>query len=81
MGYEGALKNLGLPTLLTAISIILMVWEASWITYYRFFHPLSKVPGPYLASISEFYRFYHNYIRRGALYREFDRLHDKYGRS
>lgn len=39
---------------LAALSIIglLVVYEAGWIVYSRCFHPLSKIPGPWLASVS-----------------------------
>ena len=72
-------KGFGFPTLLSGIAVSLMFWEVGWIIYYRYFHPLARVPGPYLASVSELYRFYHNFIRKGALYHEFDRLRDQYG--
>ncbi len=36
------------------------------IIYLRSFHPLAKVPGPFLASITELYRFYYDYIKNGS---------------
>ena len=72
-------KDLGLATFLTGVVISLLFWEIGWIIYCRYFHSLARVPGPYLASISEIYRFYYNYIRKGALYLEFDKLKEQYG--
>jgi len=79
MDVKGFFRDVGLPTLFTSILVSLVVWEAGWIIYYRFFHPLAKVPGPFLGSVSELYRFYHNFIRKGALYHEFDKLRERYG--
>lgn len=42
-----------------------------------FYHGLNKIPGPFLASITSWWRFYHAYKRRHE--REYIRLHEKYG--
>jgi len=79
MDPKAMFKDLGLATLLTGVVVSLLFWEIGWIIYCRYFHSLARVPGPYLASISELYRFYHNFIRKGALYLEFDKLREQYG--
>ncbi|KAK0620047.1 benzoate 4-monooxygenase cytochrome P450 [Immersiella caudata] len=64
-----------LPKLLFSFFLLLV----TYILYNCFFHPLASVPGPFLAKFSELYRFYHNFIRHGSLYTQFDALKAKYG--
>lgn len=45
--------------------------------YYRFFHPLSKFPGPFWASISRLWIAYHN-LKEDELYLIL-KLHQEYG--
>lgn len=47
------------------------------IVYYRFFHPLSKFPGPFWASVTRLWVAYHN-IKGDEPYVEHE-LHKKYG--
>ncbi|PSS24952.1 hypothetical protein M430DRAFT_114266 [Amorphotheca resinae ATCC 22711] len=47
------------------------------IVYYRFFHPLSKFPGPFWASVTRLWVAYHN-IKEDERFVEYD-LHKKYG--
>ena len=47
------------------------------IVYYRFFHPLSKFPGPFWASVTRLWIAYHN-IKEDEPYVEHE-LHKKYG--
>ncbi|GAB1315620.1 hypothetical protein MFIFM68171_05830 [Madurella fahalii] len=55
-------------------------WLISRVIYSRYLHPLAHVPGPFWASISELYRFYHNFAGgNGALYLQFEGLREKYG--
>lgn len=39
-------------SLLYYLSLALVLYEAGWIVYCRFFHPFSSIPGPFLASFS-----------------------------
>ncbi|KAK4448316.1 Trichodiene oxygenase [Podospora aff. communis PSN243] len=68
-----------LPTLLSSLFLLLVTYFLTAAIYNRFFHPLASIPGPFLASISELYRFHHNFIRRGSLYTQFDALRATYG--
>ncbi|KAI1751863.1 cytochrome P450 [Xylaria castorea] len=44
-----------LPAVLCYALILLVTYLAVYSTYQRFFHPLSKYPGPFLASLSDAY--------------------------
>lgn len=50
----------------------------SQIVYYRFFHPLSKFPGPFWASVTRLWIAYYNL--RGDEYLVEHELHKTYGR-
>ena len=47
------------------------------IVYYRFFHPLSKFPGPFWASVTRLWVAYHCY--RADEHTKLLELHKKYG--
>jgi len=55
----------------------LVVYWIVWIIYARYFHPLSKVPGPCLASVSRLW--YMCQIARGDMEYTQRRLHAQYG--
>ncbi|TGZ79934.1 cytochrome P450 [Ascodesmis nigricans] len=57
----------------------LVCWFLGLAIYRVYFHPLSRFPGPTAAKLTEFYRFYWNYVRKGGLVFEVERLHAKYG--
>ncbi|KKK12933.1 hypothetical protein ARAM_006916 [Aspergillus rambellii] len=48
-----------------------------WVIYYRLLHPLSKVPGPFLASVSPFVQLYHGL--QGDRHLWIHDLHQRYG--
>lgn len=50
---------------------------AIYIVYYRYFHPLSKYPGPFLASFSNLWKAYHLYKLR--MPEDLQQLHGVYG--
>ncbi|KAK5655705.1 hypothetical protein OQA88_5638 [Cercophora sp. LCS_1] len=70
--------EISVRALLLAGASLATAWLASRVIYNRYFHPLAHVLGPFLASVSEPYRFYHNFAN-GALYLQFEGLRDKYG--
>lgn len=49
------------------------------IVYYRFFHPLSKFPGPFWASVTRLWIAYHN-LKEDERFVEYE-LHKKYGNN
>lgn len=66
----------GVPTLAYyAISISLLL--AVYIAYYRCIHPLSKYPGPFLASFTNLWKAYHLY--KLHMPEDLQRLHEVYG--
>jgi hypothetical protein len=71
--------NASLPRIPLVFSLSIAIYVIGWIVYCRFFHPLARVPGPFLASITEFYRFYYNFIKSGRYYMKFDEFVEKYG--
>jgi len=79
MKLTSSLPDVQFQTLAASLCLIIAGWVITLTIYNRFFHPLARVPGPALASVSELYRFYYNYIRRGSLYLQFDSLKAKYG--
>lgn len=54
---------------------ILVAYIASICVYRRFFHPLSKVPGPFLPAVTKLYQSFYN--RR--FYLQIEKLHQRYG--
>lgn len=63
----------------TYIGIALVILVVGRITYLRYFHPLAHVPGPFWASVTELHRFYHNWIKNGTHYRQFEKYQVQYG--
>ncbi|KIW60511.1 hypothetical protein PV05_00723 [Exophiala xenobiotica] len=60
------------------LSLVALVgYWICWIIYARHFHPLSKIPGPWLASVSRLW--YMQQIARGDMQDTQRRLHAKYG--
>lgn len=49
------------------------------ICYRLFFHPLAKIPGPFLPATTRLYLWYHNAVKEGLYYKKIDDMHDKYG--
>jgi len=68
--FEFALNNK-----LSLLSVVVLVQIVTVCIYRRFFHPLAKIPGPFLPAVTKLYQSYHN--RR--YYLEIERLHSKYG--
>lgn len=61
----------------SALLAIVSLFLLAYIVYQRHFHPLSRFPGPYLASLTNFYRFHHEL--RGDLPTVLHSAHQKYG--
>ncbi|KFY83897.1 hypothetical protein V500_09804 [Pseudogymnoascus sp. VKM F-4518 (FW-2643)] len=58
----------------------LVIYVTSLVVYRRWFHPLSKVPGPFWASITHFYIVKYNlFSERSQFYLQVEKLHLKYG--
>ena len=65
---------------LTKISLVPLYFIALAI-YRLYFHPLSKIPGPKLAALTDYWELYQDFFREetGHLFIELDSLHDRYG--
>ncbi|KAK0115636.1 hypothetical protein ONS95_000093 [Cadophora gregata] len=71
MDLESNVYFLALPAL--------VVYLCAVILGRLFFHPLSKIPGPKLASITRSYIFYYNATGGSRFYLQVEKLHEKYG--
>ena len=58
---------------------VLLAWQIGIFIYRRYLSPLATVPGPFLASFSDIYYFYHQFIKEGTLYLQYERLKEQYG--
>lgn len=63
----------------TYVALSLVAWLLGTIAYRLFFHPLAKVPGPKIASVTRLYLFYYNSMKDGTLYLQIEKLHEIYG--
>lgn len=76
-GYMSSARDImGNWSYVMVFAVILLLWFSS-IIHTVFFHPLSRVPGPWLATFSEAWRS-HKYFR-GTWHQDVVLLHRKYG--
>ncbi|KAF2099235.1 cytochrome P450 [Rhizodiscina lignyota] len=71
------LSHIPLPWLLSLPVVLLITWGLAYLIYQRTFAPLSKVPGPFWASLSPVWKLY--YISKGTFHERILELHRKYG--
>jgi cytochrome P450 len=57
------------------LAFVIIIQIATKCIYHRFFHPLAKIPGPFLPAVTKLYQSYHNC----RYYLEIERLHQQYG--
>ena len=66
-----------LPVVIPAFLAAYVCYYLCWIVYSRLFHPYHDIPGPFLASISSWWRWYAvRYSIEGSLHH---RIHERYG--
>lgn len=66
--------------LLAVMSVALLVYLVTVLIYRAFFHPLSHIPGPFLASITYLYQFKYNLLsKNSSFYLQIEKLHNQYG--
>lgn len=76
------LSNVHLWFSLASVTAIVLVVIAIYKAVYRLqFSPLSKIPGPRLASLSTWYQIYYNVYLPGQLTLHIEDLHKQYGRN
>jgi len=72
------LSVLPLQTLTAVALVAFVIYSLGWITYSRFFYPFHDIPGPFLASITSWHRWYS--LRYGVRDNLHEGFHEKYGR-
>lgn len=60
-----------------AVLVAPLIYVVCLVIYRRYFHPLSKIPGPFLPAVTTLYQTYYN----REYFLEVERLHRKYGIS
>ncbi len=62
--------------------VLLTVREVALIVYRLYFHPLARIPGPRLASATQWYEFYYDVLKwpGGQYWLEVDKMHERYGK-
>jgi len=66
--------------LLAVFSVALLLYLVTALIYRTFFHLLSHVPGPFLASITYLYQFKYNLLgKNSSFYLQIERLHNQNG--
>jgi hypothetical protein len=71
-----------LLVLLFGLSTVVTVWLISVAVFRRFFHPLAKIPGHFLAAITHFYIVKFNLFGpRSQFYLQVEKLHREYGKQ
>ncbi len=68
---------LSLPVIAPLLIAAYVLYTACWVIYIRHFHPYRDIPGPYLASISTWWRWYA--VRYSIESNLHHALHEKYG--
>ncbi|KAM0705953.1 hypothetical protein Q7P35_007313 [Cladosporium inversicolor] len=70
-----AIMGSGSDHLLTLLLSIVLIHITTTCIYRRYFHPLAKIPGPFLPAVTKLYQSYFNC----RYYLEIERLHQIYG--
>jgi hypothetical protein len=63
--------------LLPSPALLLIVPLLAYVLYQCYLSPLAKVPGPFVAKLTQLYLAY--ITRRGRLHRDYVDIHEKYG--
>lgn len=66
---------------LLVVSIAFLLYAGVTVFWRLFFHPLRKIPGPWLAAATSWYEFYQDVVLDGHYVKEYPKLHAKYGQS
>ncbi|GIJ98273.1 hypothetical protein Aspvir_000389 [Aspergillus viridinutans] len=61
------------------ILTVLSAWALAVVVARLVFHPLRKVPGPWMASLTTWYEFYYDVILGGVYVKQVLKLHERYG--
>lgn len=68
-------------TIAAALTIAFIVYGVALAIYRLFFHPLSKIPGPWLAAATQWYETYYELVPNGGgmFTKSIKKMHDQYG--
>ena len=77
MAFSDLAPNFSVAFAIKFLLASLVVYETAWIVYACFFHPLRKVPGPFLASVSRIWIIWN--VTRADCEKTQRRLHAQYG--
>ncbi|KAJ2902832.1 glycosyl hydrolase family 31 [Zalerion maritima] len=75
---QHAAVDIDQATFVLASASLFLLYGTVLITYRRFFHPISHIPGPWLAT-TRLYKYYYDGMLGGRFYHEMERLHKIYG--
>ncbi|KAJ6782774.1 hypothetical protein PWT90_04131 [Aphanocladium album] len=76
---EAFLLILTWQNILLASVLGTVVYIVALVIYRLFYSPVAAFPGPFLAKVTHWYEFYHNFIRTGMYYEEIRKMHERYG--
>lgn len=68
-------SRLASPLLWYGLAILTVGYVAAVVVYRRFFHPLAKIPGPFLPAVTTLYQLYYY----GRYHKQIEKLHQEYG--
>lgn len=85
LGISMAIASiLNFPVTITgwAIAVVAVfgVYSIALVAQRLWFHPLSKIPGPWYARVSYWYEFYQDIILGGEYVKNYPEIHAKYGK-
>ncbi|KAH8647763.1 cytochrome P450 [Xylariales sp. PMI_506] len=60
-------------------AIAALTYVFGLVVYRLYFSPLASFPGPFMAKVTHWYEFYHNFWRTGKYYETIRDMHEKYG--
>ncbi|KAL1708582.1 cytochrome P450 [Schizophyllum commune] len=86
-GIDGYLLSIGVnsetitrrSTEIVKVVALARVADAAWTGNSRYFHPLSRVPGPFVAALTDYYVMYYEVVKDGSLINQLEKLHALYG--
>lgn len=61
------------------LAILICTYVIGLAAFRLFLHPLRAFPGPRLAALTVWYKFYYDVIKQGSLLGHMAKLHEKYG--
>jgi len=76
---SGEALKFSYPSVLLSTVLAIGVWMLIETIYRRYFHPLSKIPGPFIPAVTRLYLWYQSIVKEGQSYKMIEQLHKTYG--